>query len=216
MPWPFGKAARPSTDDTRFIAFCQLLIAYQQHAMEVFNGAGAAAAGKPPQADFIAPYSVQLHDPDRVRALLIPAMEKKRAILKEMKRVHRDFGVPTLESHQRVYHLMGNLIDVLEARAEEQQRNLDRLVSNLAFHPADVTSAETDQNERMASVSAISALNGLVSAKGLAGEPLLNISWTAFNEARAHSGLPALSKNEFRRRYLAVLAGQRALLFSDD
>lgn len=216
MPWPFGKTAKPSTDDKRFIARCQLLIAYQQHAMEVFNDAGAVAADEPPQADFIAPYSVQLHDPDRVRALLIPAMEKKRAILGEMRRLHQDYGVPAHDSHERVYHLMGNLIDVLEARAEEQQRNLDRWVSDPAFYPADVTSAETDQHERTASFTAILALNGLVSAKGLAGEPLLNISWTVFNEARAHSGLPALPKNEFRRRYLTVLAGQRALFFSDD
>ncbi len=218
MAWFFSR--RDRDEDRQFVRHCQMLFAHQQHAMEVFNdgmtaAAGVASVGNPmPAGNPFARWGVNLQSPAAVQHHLLPAAEKKIAIVERMRQLHEALPEPQERRQREVHLLLSNLLDAIEIRATEQATTIERWVTDPAFNPSDMTSPGVDAAEQDAMTAAILQLNALIEKAGLGGPDFIAINCEAFNEVRAEAGLPQLPLEEFGAMYFALISGAPVRFFT--
>ncbi len=214
MPWPFRpKLSRADRDFANgVILHLQTMTAFQQLAMEIYNDAMSSAGGSAGDEVFVRG-RVTLVDPDLVMRHMIPAAERKIAVIEEMQSEHASFDVPeSAEIATACYALWTELIAVLLARAELQRDCFRDWIASPALGVS-ARSTALDLAEEASLNRAINGLNDLIEKAGLVGDPWLSINCAAFNAVRSRNGLPPLEEGEFRDRFVQGMSGGRARFF---
>ena len=209
--WPFRTDPREKGARIPLIRHCQVMLAYQQYAGEVYNKGAAAASGAP--ADAPSAFQRQaavFTSPQLVAKYLVPALERKVEIIRLMKEKHREAIDLSVGSLEKPYNELTGLIEVMLERALLQFTGFTEWVTDPSL---DLNVTRLDAPELRAIDRSVGALNRVIKKSGVTLGEWMEINGEAFNDVRADAGLSPLSQETFRDRYLGGLEGEGAWFF---
>lgn len=216
MPW-FWKSLRRGEKDAAIllIRHLQKMLAYQQLSMEIYNDAFAVASGAPlPSGEAFQRPQAMLFRPALVAQYVIPALERKIAIIRSMQEQHAQASHLATQKVRQPYDDVASLIHVMLERAQLQYEGLASWVGCPALA---VDTTRLDGPELAAIERAVRSLNNLIKKAGLrAGlenDAWMEVNRQAFNEVRAAAGLPPLDALDFYSKYSEGVNGGRVRLF---
>ena len=189
------------------------MLAYQQYAAEVFNKGSAAASELPGAApSAFQRQAAEFTSPELVARHVVPALERKVEIIRSMSEKHDEAVGLSVGNSARAkpYDELTALSNVMLERALLQLEGFTEWVADQSL---DIDVTKLDVPERMAIDRSVEALNGLIKKAGVTLGEWMEVNGEAFNEVRADAGLPPLSQDTFRDRYLRGLEGESVWFF---
>lgn len=186
----------------------QTMLGYQQLSADTYNDALAAVAGKLPRgAGVTSQPQVELADALLVSQYVIPAIERKIAIVNCMAREHRKMGGSSNPAIWKPYEAMTSAIAAILRRAECQYEGFRQWIEAPQYG---VDTVRLDNEERAAIDRAIKALNKLAMKDvGVGYDGFLDIVQEATNKVRGSLELKPLDHDTFRTLYMQGLTGKR-------
>jgi hypothetical protein len=195
------------------IRHLQSVYAYQQLARERYNDALVAAGLGTRGSELSHRSATGQTTRSTVSEFVMPAWALKDAVLAHMQDTHVAFGKPTARSLQPAYEDGSNLLRTMRTRAEAQRAGWEAWLADSRSSNVDTT--EFARSEVEALDKSIGSLNALIKSVGLTPDAWLDLNCDAFNTVRRFAGLGALSKGDFRARFVAGQASGSARFFSD-
>ena len=182
--------------------------------METYNDAMAAAASSMFWGDETLVRSLgQVDNPELAVRYMLPACEKKVAVVESMVAEHQAFPIADIPREAlAAYDKWTESLSVILARARLQLTCwLDWISNPSSDLSGRIDSLNNAEHESM--VAALAELNRLIERAGVSGAPWQSITCAAFNDVRGRIGLPPLAELDFKARQLQGAAGGRGRFF---
>lgn len=213
MGWLFNRqlSAHEKTHFVAMIRHLQKMLAFQQITAEAYNRAARLA----------------VDDEAGIQEHVLPALQFKRAVIRQMELEHSNFNFPTnkllTEAHAAFTHLMG----IMAARKIKQEESAYELINGrielIAGQICDTTKSGVESLasetshwaalELQAASEAVKRLNRLMEKAGLSPEEWIALNCEAFNAVRAEFKMPPFTIAEFAITFRTCLSGGEANFF---
>ena len=209
--WPFRTDPREKSARIPLIRHCQVMLAHQQYAGEVYSKGAAAASDAPTDAPSAFQRQAAVFTSSQlVTKYLVPALERKVEIIRSMKEKHHEAVDLSVGSLEKAYNELTELIEVMLERALLQFTGFTEWATDQSL---DLNVTRLDVPESTAIDRSVEALNRVIKKSGVTLGEWMEINGEAFNDVRADAGLPPLTQETFRDRYLGGLEGEGAWFF---